>query len=329
MPAGSGTSSTVQDTSTQAAPATTVPSGSNLAPATTTTPAPTTGATAGNPLAGATFYGPNTGAAQAARTGGTSAEDAALLSDLAQVPTAIWLGAWSGDVAGTVRQAVTGAQASGAVPVLVAYNVPGRDCGGYSAGGEQTAAGYAQWIQGVANGIGTAKAVVIIEPDALAQLCGDPAERYRMLGAAVDVLEKNPGTLTYLDAGNPTWIDARTMAQRLQSAGVAHADGFALNVSNFETTASNVSYGQAVSAALGGAHFVIDTSRNGNGAGTDWCNPPGRAVGQRPTAATGLAEVDAFLWLKRVGESDGTCNGGPPAGEFWVQYALGLLRAAA
>jgi endoglucanase len=287
------------------------------------------GVPGGNPLAGATFYGPNTAAAQAARAGGTSPADAALLSDLARVPTALWLGAWSGDVTQTVRQTIVGAQASGAVPVFVAYNVPGRDCGGYSAGGEQSAAGYAGWIQSVADGIGVGKAVVVVEPDALAQLCGDPAERYRMLGAAIDVLEKNSGTLTYRDAGNSTWIPAGTMADRLRAAGVAHADGFALNVSNFATTGSNVTYGQAVSAALGGAHFVIDTSRNGNGPGNDWCNPPGRAVGQRPTAAPGQAGVDAFLWVKRVGESDGTCNGGPAAGEFWTQYALGLMRAAA
>ena len=44
---------------------------------------------------------------------------------------------------------------------------------------------------------------------------------------------------------------------------------------------------------LGGAHFVIDTSRNGNGtpgkrvSGSNWCNPPGRALGHDPTTDTG------------------------------------------
>jgi endoglucanase len=32
------------------------------------------------------------------------------------------------------------------------------------------------------------------------------------------------------------------------------------------------------------------------------------------------------LWIKRPGESDGTCNGGPPAGTFWDAYAIGLVR---
>ena len=60
---------------------------------------------------------------------------------------------------------------------------------------------------------------------------------------------------------------------------------------------------------------------------TAWCNPSGRSVGARPTTATGDALVDAFLWVERPGESDGACHGGPAAGTFWPEYALGLMRA--
>lgn len=278
-------------------------------------------------LGDVTFYGPNAGAAHAAAQPGVPPADAALLAELAEVPTATWLGQWSGDVAATVRGVVADARAAGGVPVFVAYNIPGRDCGGYSAGGEGSVEGYLRWVEGIATGIGAGEAVVVVEPDALAQLCGDPAERYRMLRAAVDVLERNPGTHTYLDAGHADWIDAPTMAGRLRTAGVTGADGFALNVSNFGTTAANVAYGRQLSSLLSGAHFVVDTSRNGNGPGSDWCNPPGRAVGERPTARTGQDVVDAYLWIKTPGESDGTCNGGPSAGVFWPEYALGLLRA--
>ena len=307
---------------TSRAPMSTAPT--SKAP-TSAAPAPVTRSAAG-PLAGATFYGPNTGAAQAAQAGGRSAADAALLRELAQVPTTLWLGGWSGDVAQTVRSTVRAAQAAGSVPVFVAYNIPGRDCGQYSAGGAGSVEAYDRWIAQVAAGIGTARAVVVVEPDALAQLCGDVAQRYGMLNRAVRALEANPGTLTYLDAGNSTWVPAAEMANRLRSAGVARADGFALNVSNFETTASNVAYGKAVSAALGGARFVVDTSRNGRGPGDHWCNPGGRAIGERPTGTTGQPGVDAYLWIKRPGESDGTCNGGPAAGTFWADYAIGLMR---
>ena len=318
------------------APASTAPatgSTSMTAPSTTAAPAPSSTAvplvSTDDPLAGMTFHGPNTGAAQAAAQPGRSAADAAVLAELAGVPTATWLGAWSGDVTAAVRQEVAAARAAGAVPVLVTYNIPGRDCGGYSAGGVDSSAAYLQWVQAVAAGIGSAQAVVVVEPDALAQLCGDPAERTTLLRSAVGLLEANPGTHTYLDAGHANWVAPATMAERLRAAGGTAADGFALNVSNFETTASNVAYGQQVSSLLGGVHFVVDTSRNGNGPGSDWCNPPGRAVGERPTSRTGQVRVDAYLWVKRPGESDGTCNGGPAAGTFWDSYAIGLMRAAA
>jgi endoglucanase len=112
--------------------------------------------------------------------------------------------------------------------------------------------------------------------------------------------------------------------------GISKADGFALNVSNFFSTQDNITYGNQLSQKLGGKHFVIDTARNGNGPTGDnqWCNPSGRALGVRDTTATGNAAVDAFLWLKNPGESDGNCNGGPSAGVWWPDYALGLAQRA-
>jgi Cellobiohydrolase A (1,4-beta-cellobiosidase A) len=96
-------------------------------------------------------------------------------------------------------------------------------------------------------------------------------------------------------------------------------------------TSDNITYGTAISSSVGGKHFVIDTSRNGLGATADsqWCNPDGRALGTAATTTTGNSLVDAFLWLKRPGESDGTCNGGPNAGGWWADYALGLAQRSA
>jgi endoglucanase len=39
--------------------------------------------------------------------------------------------------------------------------------------------------------------------------------------------------------------------------------------------------------------------------------------------------VDGLLWIKAPGESDGSCNGGPSAGTWWPEYALGLAERAA
>lgn len=283
------------------------------------------GASVGNPLSGRSLYGPHVTAARAAaQLAGRG--DAALLAHMASVPTAMWLGPHHGDVRAAVRQRVAEAWAAGAVPVFVSYNMLDLDCDGRLAGNPESPAAYAAWIGEVAAGIGAGEALVVLEPDTLAHLCGDQAQRFAMLQAAVGILEANPGTYTYLDAGHSNWMDASTMAGRLRAAGVDQADGFALNVANFQRTADNIGYGSAVSAALGGAHFVVDTSRNGNGPGNDWCNPSGRALGEPSTTATGHPLVDAFLWIKPPGESDGTCNGGPPAGQFWTGKALELAR---
>ena len=89
-------------------------------------------------------------------------------------------------------------------------------------------------------------------------------------------------------------------------------------------------------AVFCGRRFVVDTSRNGAGpvtgateidGGPSWCNPPGRVLGPAPTADTGHPRADAFLWVKRPGESDGACRPGePPAGEWWPEYALDLAK---
>ena len=77
---------------------------------------------------------------------------------------------------------------------------------------------------------------------------------------------------------------------------------------------------------------MINTAVNGRGplhvGGTNvWCNPPGRGLGRPPTSSTGIAGVDAFLWISRPGFSAGACNGGPlPVGSWWPERALTLAR---
>jgi endoglucanase len=70
-------------------------------------------------------------------------------------------------------------------------------------------------------------------------------------------------------------------------------------------------------------------SINGLRPNGEWCEPSGRALGDRATASTGDPLADAYFWIKRPGESDGTCNGGPVAGQWWAGYALGLAQRTA
>ncbi len=113
-----------------------------------------------------------------------------------------------------------------------------------------------------------------------------------------------------------------------------YGNGFSANVSNFQWTSTMVAWSQRLERDLGGrVGAVIDTSRNGRGPYTgpdapQWCNPPGRALGPAPRLDPGPAGIDAYLWIKDPGASDGPCNGGPPAGQYWPQYAEALVQAS-
>lgn len=265
-------------------------------------------------------------------------EDAALMEKMAGQPAAFWVGDWVPDVGNYVTRQTRKMARGGFLPVYVVYNIPKRDCGQYSKGGASAADEYQRWISSFAKGIGDRRAVVIIEPDALAALdqcldAADQEERLSLIRYAVSVFAGLGNTYVYLDAGHSDWVPAEEMARRLKAAGVARATGFALNVSNYKATADLVSFGTQVSQSVGGKPFILDTSRNGNGppsadaAGEgSWCNPHGRALGATPTADTGNPLVHAFLWIKKPGESDGECNGGPKAGVFWPDMALELAR---
>ena len=291
-----------------------------------------------NPLFGQRLWvdpqSPVARAADELRASGREA-DAAALAPIASQPIATWL--THDDPAPKVRRVVGAADVAGELPVLVLYHRPHRDCGSYSAGGSADAAAYARWIATVAESIGSRRAVVVLEPDAVPQLlnaeCAASAdETFAMLASAVERLAANENTLIYLDAGHPGWIaDTVQLANALRRSGIERADGFSLNVSNFASDAANQEYGDRLSAALGGVQYVTDVSRNGRGApasgGQDpWCNPPSAALGVNPQLGTEHAYAVAKLWIKVPGESDGNCRPGePPAGEFWFDYAKRLI----
>jgi hypothetical protein len=94
--------------------------------------------------------------------------DAQLIQRIADQPHSTWLGEWSGDVRQATSSVANAAALTGAVPVFVLYNIPFRDYSQYSAGGLSNADAYRTWIDGVVAGIGDNKAVVIVEPDAIA-----------------------------------------------------------------------------------------------------------------------------------------------------------------
>jgi len=98
-------------------------------------------------------------------------------------------------------------------------------------------------------------------------------------------------------------------------------------VSNDRSSSDEMAFAKAVLNAVGDSRLraVIDTSRNGNGpAGSEWCDPAGRAIGTPSTDQTGDGQIAAFLWVKPPGEADGCIAG---AGQFVPQRAYELASA--
>ncbi len=354
---------------------------------------------------------------------------------LGSVPSAQWFTKGTpAEVEAAADEYVDAAASIGAMPVLVAYNLPFRDCAQYSAGGALNTAEYTAWIDGLVAGIGDREATVILEPDGLGiiphyttfegteEWCQPEeldsataaSDRFTQLNYAVDALGALPATSVYLDGVHSGWLNVGDITDRLLKAGVERADGFFLNASNYQYTQNLTHYGTWISSCitavtelgagpgdcanqywnggpstgwqgvaltnyaewssgasdpvrntlgieeryaslLGGVEpttgFVIDTSRNGQGpwqapAGVysdaeDWCNPPDRGLGARPTTDTGNPLVDAHLWIKVPGESDGKCYRGtggpldpergiedPAAGVWFPEQARELIELA-
>ncbi len=286
-----------------------------------------------NPLLGKQlFIEKNTQAAKQADEWRLSRpKDAAAMDVIANESRGVWIGSWNADPKRAVQTIVQQSNEQHQTPVLVAYNVPSFSCESYIQNPSKVRADYLAWLTNFASGIGTSSAVVILEPDALAGRECLFEKKDNLMRSAVELLKKNPATIVYIDAGHGTWNTLDVMARKLLYAGIDRADGFALNVSNFQSNKVSVEYGTGVSKLVNGKHFVIDTSRNGDVAtplNYEWCNPRGRALGSRPTTSTSVQLVDAFMWIKQPGESDGTCNGGPEAGLWWPEYALELVQNA-
>ena len=262
---------------------------------------------------------------------GGDARAAVIRARIATKSQARWFGGSDG-VASEVRAYTSRAASAGKVPVLVAYNMTNRDCGGASAGGASSADDYRSWIRNFAAGLGSLPSIIVLEPDALPHLTGclsadQQAERLALMSYAGQVIKAaNPKARLYYDIGHSNWLSISDAVERLRQAGAAkYGDGIALNTSNYYTNGAEVAYGKQILSALGVGRLqmVVDTSRNGAGPAGDgaWCDPAGRKLGTNPTTQTGDSKVAAFLWVKRPGESDG-CSGS--SGQFIPATAYAL-----
>ena len=249
------------------------------------------------------------------------------LDTLLNVPVAEWLFDSSEKTKDRLSSSLDKSEQAGTIPLFVAYNIPGRDLGGYSTGGTDSAEAYKEWVDVISQSIANRQAVVILEPDALPHIPeldnAAAAERIDLLAGALDTFSGNENTAVYLDAGNSTWLVAGDLAELLKkvsSKAKNGLSGISLNVANFISDKDTAAYGEAVQQAYGQKLFImIDSSRNGAPGAVPlgkWCNPEGQRLGTIDPDFTRDAPVEQ-AFIKTPGQSDGECgNGGKPAGEF-------------
>jgi endoglucanase len=206
--------------------------------------------------------------------------DAARVAALEATPQAAWFGGGTPEeVKVAVHDTMKRAAREHRVPILVAYNVPFRDCAQYSGGGATDTLAYDAWIDGFAQGIGSGQAVVILEPDGLgiipynttldghADWCqpkvtdaagnivpapgANPTERYAQMNHAVDSLGASaPNAAVYLDGTHSSWLGVGEASSRLVKAGVLRAKGLFVNVSNYQPSPQLTKYGSWISKCI-------------------------------------------------------------------------------
>ena len=188
----------------------------------------------------------------------------------------------------------------------------------------------------------------LLEPDSLANLvtnlnvqkCANAAAAYKECVTYAMQKLNLPNVAMYLDAGHAGWLGwpanlqpaADLYASIYNGAGKPVAvRGLATNVANYNAwsigtcpsyTQGNSNcdekrYINALAPLLTAkgfpAKFIVDQGRSGKQPTGqqqwgDWCNSKGTGFGLRPSANTGDALADAFVWIKPGGESDGTSN---------------------
>ena len=259
---------------------------------------------------------------------------------IATQPSALWL--TGAESYANLSRAVSQAAGNDGTLTLTLYNIPGRN-DGLSDPTSTTPDAYRAFIDWVVTTIGTTRAVVVVEPDALWFVDrqtppGTQAytDRMAVLNHVVDAFRtKAPRSAVYLEAGTSSQsVTPVRMAQLLQAAGVSRAAGFAVNVSSFGPDAPITAWAQGIRSGLAGlgqpdVHYVVDTSRNGNPSWDyTWCNPDGRRIGFLPGVTSGANGLDANLWIKQPGTSDGSCGNGRGSygGQFLPQVAYDQAR---
>ena len=267
--------------------------------------------------------------------------DAGQIRKIAEQPTGEWIGPENPEDAGPGlhrgrRRGRTGTRcwSSTTSRTATAASSPGA--------APPTATPTARWIDSVAEGIGDRPATVILEPDAVLHMVDNctprgvprgalrPAQGRRR--ASSPVAEEHEGLPR---RGQRRLGQARTRSSSRSSAPASTRPTASRSTSRTSTPPRTPSP-TASSSRRRSAASPSSSTPAATATGPTRRGDPRSAGAIRPAAPWARRRrrpprdplVDAYLWVKRPGESDGECKGGPKAGDWWPEYALGLAQAS-
>lgn len=229
-------------------------------------------ASRGNPLAGITwgvYRGPIDGVYPAYQS--SHGRNRRLMAKIALRPLTVWTGAWYADgyartVAQQIIQDTTGGDPDVLSQVAVFRLDPWEVCPGSWGAGAQGS--YRAWINQFAAGIGGSRVALILQPDLPFALCAGSPVPAQLTAYAARRLNALRHTTVYIDVGAAEWASVPQAASLLERAGIRHARGFSLNVTQYGSTDLELRYGAQIvhalaAAGIRGKHFVINTDENG------------------------------------------------------------------
>jgi glycosyl hydrolase family 6 len=216
---------------------------------------------------------------------------------------------------------------------------------------------FKRMIDEMASAIGRARAVILEEIDAIGTshcLTGAALTSWlAQLQYETAAFAKLPHAVSYLEAGYSDGNGPLTTARLLVRAGIERVRGFFTNDTHFVWSSTEIGWANRVARDVRRithgyvSHYIVNTAQNGRGPKRnpypatqgieDLCNPPGRGIGRKPTAATrptfdgrSVRLLDAFLWTGVPGRShNSNCHpGDAPAGVFDPRFALELAGNA-
>ncbi|MGN6721433.1 MAG: glycoside hydrolase family 6 protein [Marmoricola sp.] len=299
-------------------------------------------ATSGNPLTGHWGVDTDPGNYVYPAYQQATGHDKTLLGKIALRPRMIQVGSWIAvsKVRARIAHLVANQQAGDHAKLtqFATFNLwpQGESAVGLPSGYTTT---YRAWYQQFVAGIGTARAVVMLESDLPVAVGSNrsPAARESLTRWAAQLLAKHSNITVYIDGGDSDWLTPARSAAMLKAAGVGYARGFALGSTHYAQVGNDINYGAKVVSALAslgirGRHLIIDTADNGRG--FTWtqfqADHPGKlfddaqpctstdtractALGIPPTTnvaslnwhltaterSLALAHVDGYLWFGR------------------------------